>query len=165
MHIIILSSNTKKRKKEEKWLLRFVEKFQCCKKSFSIYLESNVICLKQRRLMVLTLGTKLHLWTDFYINININSGSHSLKLSQALQSTKPTQNIHMHYILYILNPQINTQSKKILRVEMNPKKEKKRKKNPDHQSSINDGFSHQSHLQASPDLNMTKSSSNHRISL
>ena len=68
----------------------------------------------------------------------------------------------MHYILYILNPHINTQNQKILRAEMNPQK---KKKNSEHQSSIDDGFSHQSHLWASPDLNTTKSSFDHHISL
>ena len=31
----------------------------------------------------------------------------------------------MHYILYILNPQINTPKQKLLREEMKPKKKKK----------------------------------------
>ena len=34
----------------------------------------------------------------------------------------------MHYILYILNPQINTQKQKLLREEMNPKKKKMNQK-------------------------------------
>ena len=38
-------------------------------------------------------------------------------------------------------------------------------KNSDRQGSIGDGFSHQSHLWASLDLNTTKSSSNHDFSL
>ena len=52
-------------------------------------------------------------------------------------------------------------STEYLDCQMNPKK----RKSSNHQSSNGGGFNHQSHLWASPDLNTTKSSSDHHISL
>ena len=66
-----------------------------------------------------------------------------------------------------MNPQTNTQKQKLLREKMNPKKKKMNKKNEELRPLKLHWrwFQPSKSPRASPDLNMTKSSSDHHIIL
>ena len=79
----------------------------------------------------------LHFWIDFYINTTFTPIFTYWILKQIPKNKNywEEQNsiYHLWTDFYILNPQKNTQKQKLLREEMNPKKnEPKIKKDSDH---------------------------------